>query len=269
MKFIFYKKTKRLKLDNSSQEMIDDNVFYAQLLEEYPNLNETNLRHCINISTTEYFSEKKAFMVRDYIYILQNKSIQKLDRNMFRASLLKPIVAKNFQLMNKIKSLGITPNYIRYRNVIFYARKDYENDDVLIYSLFFKRKLLPLMKVLIHKSDYDIFKNREDLFSKDITPMIINVEEFRKEDEVFVFTGELINESIIRHELANTINNLNSELSIRINYDLKRFNLKKATITVKLHKIINKNAMKYIKNRLLRKLCCDTVFVKFKKGNEK
>lgn len=242
--------------------MIEDSGFYTSLLNEYPNLNEADLRYCIDISTTEYFSEKKAFMVKDRIYILQNSSIHRLDRNTFRATLLKPLVAKNFQLMNKVRSLKISPKFIKYRNIVFYGRKDFENDEFIIYSLFFNRELLPFTKVIIFKKDYLHVKNSILLLQRDIVPITIDIQEFKKDDDIFVFKGELMNENIVRHELSITVSKLNRELSKKLSYNLEVFNTKKAEVVIKFHKLINKQTQDFIKNRLQKKICLNTIFRK-------
>lgn len=239
--------------------------YFNSVLQEYKSLNNYDLMKCINISVKEYFGAKRAFIVKDKIYIILLHNIQILEKNSIRTKQLKLLIEKNFQIINKFQELGIKQSFVRNNDVVFYAKKDLENEEFILFTIFFKKMELPNIKAIIYKDEIpedEVFKN---ILTNDITPIALDVSSHQKHENIFIFKAEILNRAIILHELSLIFKEINNNLEKKISYKLTYINYKKAMITLKFNKKVSKVLLELIREKIKKKLFINFIISKERK----
>lgn len=237
-----------------TQEIIKDDYF-SSILEEYSQLSRYDLKRCINLSAAEYFNAKKAFIVKDKIYLILDKNIHVLNRNSIRVKDFKKFVKKNFELLVKINEIGIDKRSIKLNSdVVLYGKKDFENDDFILLSIYYKKQIVDGLKAIIYKDELNYAKNTPMIADKDIIAICLDFSMVKKHDEVFILKGNIYNRSIVNHELSLAFSKINQKLEKKIYYELTYINYKKAIITIKLNRAISRKILNLLKYRIKAKL---------------
>jgi len=228
--------------------------YYDSILSEYPSMSMSDLKNCVDISITQYFSCEHAFIVNDFIYTINNKNIHTLERKHVRTKELKVLIERNFHLMQKLRSTNISPQYLKDNNLVLYAKKDLENEDFLLYSLFFKKKNIEGIKAIIYKNDLISMKYAQALFDKEVSSITLNLNNINRHEGIFIIGAELLNRNIIIHELSLIFSSINKKMEKKISYKLIYFNNNEATITLNIGRKIESTMLSFIGQRVQLKL---------------
>lgn len=228
-----------------------DYKFIQNILEEYEELNIYDLKKCINISLTEYFHAKEAFFVRDKIYIKLQNNFQVMARNTISRNRLKELVRKNFVLLNALKTTMNKPQSVfQKQEVIFYGLLNTINDNFALYDVYFNSKKLENIKAIVHTS-----QNNEKIekMKKEFTSITINPFSMKKIENIFVFDAEVLNESIIKHEIATIFKEINKNLTKKLKFKVKYIDYNKNKAIIQINKKILGKVVETLKSKFKEK----------------
>lgn len=226
--------------------------YYNSILKEFPSMSIFDLRRCVDISIAHYYGAKRTVTIKDKIFVMRENTLQKIDRNRIRTKALKPIIKKNFHLMEKIKSMNISSGYIKNKKIVMYGIKDLENDSFVLYSIYFNRELFKEVKIIVYKDRNYNFT--EGIFKKNKTALTADTNNIKIHEDICILQGDVISREIVIHELSLLFSKINKNLKQNISYKLTRINFEKATISLFIKRKINAQMLMFIKTEIKRKL---------------
>lgn len=240
--------------------------YYDSLLSEFPQLTIYDLKRCIDISVTEYFVAKHAFIVQDKIYVILNDSIQELQKNSIRTKPLRQIMRKNFRLIDILKKSDIEPRFIKDNNIVLYGKIDALNKEFVLFSLYFNKKTIPKIKMISYKNNTNTIQFN-NLSKENIYPVQIDIKDLQSIEDIFIFNGYIMNRNIVIHHLSLIFKKINKSLNKKTNrklfYTIEGVDYNKNIIRLKLNKQIGYILLNFIKEKVKEKLHLDAIFSNF------
>jgi len=249
--------TIKLKSEKMGDIEVHKERYFKDIADEYVNITDTDLKFCINTSLREYFKAKKAFIVKDNIYIKIDKNFQILQKNAVQSKRFKKILQHNFLILSKIKQIkGISKNNLIHNEIVFSGVLSYQNDEFSLYDIYFKdEKIEDIKSILYHEKI--VGSKKKCLMERKKIALVLDFENIKLHENILIFETKIITKEIIIFELSKIFNYINKNLTKKISYKLISFNLIEDRITIKIYGKITKKLLESIKERIALKICMD------------